>query len=64
MTTGAFAAANGQLVERMMALRQEADDVGQETYFIAVDANGGGGGGGGGGNGNIGNGNNGNGNGP
>ena len=31
MSTGAFAAANGQLVERMMDLRQEADDMSQET---------------------------------
>jgi len=31
MSTGAFAAANGQLVERMMEMRREADDVSQET---------------------------------
>jgi hypothetical protein len=31
MTTSAFAAANGQLVERMLEMRQEADDVSQET---------------------------------
>jgi aminoglycoside phosphotransferase family enzyme len=31
MSTSAFAAANGQLVERMMDMRQEADDVSQET---------------------------------
>ncbi|MFB6184653.1 MAG: poly(R)-hydroxyalkanoic acid synthase subunit PhaE [Haloarculaceae archaeon] len=31
MGTSAFAAANGQLVERMMDLRMEADDVSQET---------------------------------
>ena len=31
MGTSAFAAANGQLVEAMMEMRQEADDVGQET---------------------------------
>jgi BMFP domain-containing protein YqiC len=31
MATSAFAAANGQLLERMMELRREADDVSQET---------------------------------
>ncbi|MDG5778400.1 poly(R)-hydroxyalkanoic acid synthase subunit PhaE [Haloarculaceae archaeon H-GB2-1] len=31
MGTSAFAAANGQLVERMMDMRQQADDVSQET---------------------------------
>ncbi|WP_436928367.1 poly(R)-hydroxyalkanoic acid synthase subunit PhaE [Halosimplex halobium] len=31
MSTSAFAAANGQLVERMMEMRREADDVSQET---------------------------------
>ncbi|MFB6074086.1 MAG: poly(R)-hydroxyalkanoic acid synthase subunit PhaE [Haloarculaceae archaeon] len=31
MSTSAFAAANGQLVETMMELRQEADDLSQET---------------------------------
>jgi hypothetical protein len=31
MGTSAFAAANGQLVEAMMEMRQEADEVGQET---------------------------------
>ena len=31
MSTSAFAAANGQLVEQMMEMRQEADDVSQET---------------------------------
>jgi uncharacterized coiled-coil protein SlyX len=31
MATSAFAAANGQLVEAMMEMRQEADEVGQET---------------------------------
>jgi hypothetical protein len=31
MTTSAFAAANGQMVESMMEMRQEADDVSQET---------------------------------
>jgi small-conductance mechanosensitive channel len=31
MGTSAFAAANGQLVEAMMEMRQEADQVGQET---------------------------------
>jgi aminoglycoside phosphotransferase family enzyme len=31
MTTSAFAAANGQLVERMLEMRQDADDVSQET---------------------------------
>ena len=31
MSTSAFAAANGQLVESMMEMRQEADEVSQET---------------------------------
>ena len=31
MSTSAFAAANGQLVERMMDMRHEADDISQET---------------------------------
>jgi len=31
MSTSAFAAANGQLVESMMEMRREADDVSQET---------------------------------
>ena len=31
MTTSAFTAANGQLVERMMEMRREADDVSQEA---------------------------------
>jgi hypothetical protein len=31
MSTSAFAAANGQLVEQMMEMRREADDVSQET---------------------------------
>jgi len=31
MSTSAFAAANGQLVDRMMELRQETDEVSQET---------------------------------
>ena len=31
MATSAFTAANGQLVERMLEMRQEADDVSQET---------------------------------
>jgi hypothetical protein len=31
MSTGAFAAANGQLVEQMLEMRQEADDMSQET---------------------------------
>ncbi|WP_226011443.1 poly(R)-hydroxyalkanoic acid synthase subunit PhaE [Halomicrobium salinisoli] len=31
MGTSAFAAANGQLVEAMMEMRQEADDISQET---------------------------------
>jgi hypothetical protein len=31
MSTSAFAAANGQLVEQMLEMRQEADDVSQET---------------------------------
>jgi hypothetical protein len=31
MSTSAFAAANGQLVERMMEMRREADDVSQEA---------------------------------
>lgn len=31
MGTSAFAAANGQLVETMLELRQEADDISQET---------------------------------
>ena len=31
MGTSAFAAANGQLVETMMEMRQEADEVGQDT---------------------------------
>jgi hypothetical protein len=31
MGTSAFAAANGQLIETMMDMRQEADDVSQET---------------------------------
>ena len=31
MSTSAFAAANGQLVESMLEMRQEADEIGQET---------------------------------
>jgi len=31
MSTGAFAAANGQLIESMMEVRREADEVSQET---------------------------------
>ncbi|MFB6188858.1 MAG: poly(R)-hydroxyalkanoic acid synthase subunit PhaE [Halapricum sp.] len=31
MGTSAFAAANGQLVESMLEMRQEADEIGQET---------------------------------
>jgi len=31
MGTSAFAAANGQLVETMMEMRQDADEIGQET---------------------------------
>ena len=31
MSTSAFAAANGRLIEQMMEMRQEADDVSQET---------------------------------
>ncbi|MFB6202328.1 MAG: poly(R)-hydroxyalkanoic acid synthase subunit PhaE [Halorhabdus sp.] len=31
MGTSAFAAANGQLIESMLEMRQQADDVGQET---------------------------------
>jgi aminoglycoside phosphotransferase family enzyme len=31
MSTSAFAAANGQLVESMLEMRQEADEIGQDT---------------------------------